>query len=44
MDVMFQIPDIKGKKQFTVTKSMVLGEEKDLGKLIKQVGGAIEIA
>ena len=44
MDVMFQIPDIKGKKQFTVTKAMVLGEEKELGKHIKQIAGAIESA
>ena len=44
IDVMFKIPDIKGKKQFTVTKEVVLGKEKDLEKLIKTVPGAIESA
>ena len=44
MDVMFKIPDIKGKKQFTVTKDMVIGNEKDPTKLIKLETQAIETA
>ena len=34
MDVMFFIPDEKGKKTFTVTKNIVLHKEKDLKKLL----------
>ena len=30
MDVMYQIPDIKGKKHFTVTKELVKGKVKNL--------------
>lgn len=38
MDVMFRIPDIKGKKQFTVTKDVVLQKKNiELDKLIVQV-------
>ena len=44
MDVMFNIPDIKGKKQFTVTKDIVLGQEKNPSKLLKVISGAIESA
>lgn len=40
MDIMFQIPDIKGKKQFTVTKKVVLGTEKNLSKKILQLPDA----
>ncbi len=35
MDVMYQIPDIKGKKQFTVTKDVVKGNVKDLMGKVK---------
>lgn len=44
MDVMFKIPDIKGKKSFTVTKKIVQGKEKDIEKLIKTESKAIESA
>ena len=44
MDVMFKIPDIKGKKTFTVTKKIVQGKEKDIEKLIKIDSNAIESA
>ena len=44
MDVMFFIPDVKGKKQFTVTKNIVLNKEKDLKKLLKLKETAIESA
>lgn len=38
MDVMFKIPDIKGKKQFTVTKDVVLQKKSvELDKLIVQL-------
>ena len=40
MDIMFQIPDIKGKKQFTVTKKVVLGTERNLSKKILQLPDA----
>ncbi len=35
MDVMFEVPNIKGKKTFNVTKDVVLQKEKDVTKLIK---------
>ncbi len=35
MDVMYQIPDIKGKKQFTVTKDIVKGDVSNLMDKIK---------
>ena len=44
MDVMFKIPDIKGKKTFTVTKKIVQGKEKNIEALIKTDGAAIESA
>ena len=44
MDVMFKIPDIKGKKTFTVTKKIVQGKEKNIESLIKTDGTAIESA
>ena len=40
MDIMFQIPDIKGKKQFTVTKKIVQGKEKNLSDKILQLPDA----
>ena len=40
MDIMFQIPDIKGKKQFTVTKKIVQGKEKNLSEKILQLPDA----
>lgn len=40
MDIMFNIPDIKGKKQFIVTKKIVQGKEKDLSKKILQLPDA----
>ena len=44
MDVMFKIPDIKGKKTFTVTKKIVQGKEKNIESLIKTDTAAIESA
>ena len=44
MDVMFKIPDIKGKKTFTVTKKIVQGKEKNIESLIKAENPAIESA
>ena len=44
LDVMFKIPDIKGKKTFTVTKKIVQGKEKDIEKLIKTDTKSIESA
>ncbi len=44
MDVMFKIPDIKGKKTFTVTKKIVQGKEKNIEGLIKTENPAIESA
>ena len=44
MDVMFKIPDIKGKKTFTVTKKIVQGKEKNIEALIKTDSAAIESA
>lgn len=44
MDVMFFIPDIKGKKEFTVTKNIVLHKEKDLKAQLKVTSNAIESA
>ena len=34
MDVMFEIPNIEGKKSFTVTKDIVLKKKKDIKSLI----------
>ena len=34
MDVMFEIPNIEGKKSFTVTKDLVLKKKKDIKSLI----------
>ena len=44
MDVMFKIPDIKGKKTFTVTKKIVQGKEKNIESLIKTDTASIESA
>ena len=40
MDVMFQIPDIKGKKRFTVTKDVVLGKVCNIEQQILQLPDA----
>ena len=34
MDVMYEIPDIKGKKRFTVTKDVVQGKVSNLNDQI----------
>ena len=44
MDVMFKVPDIKGKKTFTVTKKIVQGKEKNIESLIKTDTASIESA
>lgn len=36
MDIMFEAPDLKGKKKVTVTKDVVLQKENDVSKLITQ--------
>ena len=41
MDVMFQIPDISGKKQFTVTKEIVQGKVADLSGRILALPDAV---
>ena len=41
MDVMFQIPDINGKKQFTVTKEIVQGKVADLSGRILALPDAV---
>lgn len=40
LDVMFQIPDIKGKKRFTVTKEVVQGKIPNLSEQILQLPDA----
>lgn len=44
MDIMFEVPDIKGKKKVTITKDVVLQNEKDVTKLIKPADNEIESA
>lgn len=34
MDIMFEVPDIKGKKKVLITKDIVQGKQKDLSKII----------
>lgn len=41
MDVMFEIPDIKGKKRFTVTKDIVQGKITDLSSKILALPDAV---
>jgi len=44
MDIMFEVPDIKGKKKVTVTKDVVLQKENDVKNLIKPANNEIESA
>ena len=40
LDVMFEIPEIKGKKRFTVTKDVVKGKTTNLSELIQELPDA----
>ena len=44
MDIMFEVPDIEGKKSVKITKDVVLQKEKDVMKLVQRQGGQIESA
>ncbi|MCI5606982.1 MAG: ATP-dependent protease ATP-binding subunit ClpX [Treponema sp.] len=41
MDIMFEVPDIKGKKKVCISKDVVLQKETDVKKLIQPVAGEI---
>jgi ATP-dependent Clp protease ATP-binding subunit ClpX len=36
MDIMFEVPDIEGKKSVKITKDVVLQKEKDVMKLVQR--------
>ena len=44
MNIMFEVPDIEGKKSVKITKDVVLQKEKDVMKLINKQAGQIESA
>ena len=44
MDIMFEVPDIEGKKSVKITKDVVLQKEKDVMKLINKQSNQIESA
>ena len=44
MDIMFEVPDIEGKKSVNITKDIVLQKEKDVMKLINKQSNQIESA
>jgi len=44
MDIMFEVPDIKGKKKVTITKDIVNSNKKSISDIIKLYPNQIESA